>query len=49
MLERHQFLQRASEVNLCLLTAKLLTDLIEVAAEGGHGGVVGANSGLGDL
>ena len=34
---------------LCLLTAKLLQDLIEVAADGGHVGMVGADGGLADL
>jgi hypothetical protein len=33
----------------CLLITKLLQDMVEVAAEGGHVGVVGAEGGLADL
>jgi hypothetical protein len=36
-------------MSLCLLTAKLLPDLIEVPAEGGHVGVIGAKGGLANL
>jgi hypothetical protein len=40
---------RCASTVFALRTTKLLHDVVEVAPESGHLGVVGANGGLGDL
>jgi hypothetical protein len=49
VLERHLSVSHELPIVFALLTTKLLQSMVEVVAEGGHRGVVGANGGLGDL
>jgi hypothetical protein len=48
VLEWHLSVSHERPVALVLLTTKLLESMVEVVAEGGHRGVVGAEGGLAD-
>jgi hypothetical protein len=49
VLERHLSIAHELLMASALFTTKLLQDMVKVAPEGGHVGVVGAEGGLADL